>query len=268
MKIATPPSAAEIPIYLGAEGPEERRAGRRDRRRLEHDLLLAQHERLLQPPPSPKARPARARHIADTFDVVGGPMWIIIDDDTERTADLLRPSLALYIGGMGGIRHRRRLGRVSAQPVGDEDLSDPEVILKDLPERERAEFLRQYHEAVDAAHDPAGYRRLRNLLHAWGLTVIATSQDGYCENWERYQRGIARPTPAKEAIRAAPRRLRPPERRRGDVPDRVTVSDRVLGQLGGFPARAFDALIAIMATVVEYPDDRCGHHRRPLRAAR
>jgi hypothetical protein len=28
-------------------------------------------------------------------------MRIIIDDDTERAADLLRPALALYIGGMG-----------------------------------------------------------------------------------------------------------------------------------------------------------------------
>ena len=33
------------------------------------------------------------------------------------------------------------------------------------------------------------------------------------------------------------------------------LSERVLGQLGGFPAKAFDALIATMATVVEYPDD-------------
>ena len=28
-------------------------------------------------------------------------MRIIVDDDIERAADLLRPSLALYIGGMG-----------------------------------------------------------------------------------------------------------------------------------------------------------------------
>ena len=38
---------------------------------------------------------------AHAFDVVGGPMRIIVDDDIERAADLLRPSLALYIGGMG-----------------------------------------------------------------------------------------------------------------------------------------------------------------------
>jgi Family of unknown function (DUF6247) len=68
---------------------------------------------------------------------------------------------------------------VSAEPVQVEDPSDPEVILRDLPERERGQFLRQYHEAVDAAHDPAGYRRLRQLLHAWRLTVIATGRAGY-----------------------------------------------------------------------------------------
>ena len=36
---------------------------------------------------------------------------------------------------------------------------------------------------------------------------------------------------------------------------RAELSERVLGQLGGFPAKAFDALIATMAVVVEYPDD-------------
>ena len=32
-------------------------------------------------------------------------------------------------------------------------------------------------------------------------------------------------------------------------------AERVLGQLGGFPAEALDALIATMSEVVEYPDD-------------
>ena len=36
---------------------------------------------------------------------------------------------------------------------------------------------------------------------------------------------------------------------------RAELSARVLGQLGGFPAKAFDALIAVMAEVAEYPDD-------------
>jgi hypothetical protein len=36
---------------------------------------------------------------------------------------------------------------------------------------------------------------------------------------------------------------------------RAELSERVLGQLGDFPVKAFDALIATMAAVVEYPDD-------------
>jgi alkanesulfonate monooxygenase SsuD/methylene tetrahydromethanopterin reductase-like flavin-dependent oxidoreductase (luciferase family) len=46
------------------------------------------------------ARPG-ARQSPETFDVVGGPLAIIEDDDLERAADQLRPTLALYIGGMG-----------------------------------------------------------------------------------------------------------------------------------------------------------------------
>jgi F420-dependent oxidoreductase-like protein len=46
------------------------------------------------------ARPG-ARHTSASFDVVGGPMRIVVDDDLERAADRIRPSLALYIGGMG-----------------------------------------------------------------------------------------------------------------------------------------------------------------------
>jgi Family of unknown function (DUF6247) len=68
---------------------------------------------------------------------------------------------------------------VTAQPT--EDPADPLVILRDLPKPEREEFLRQYHQAVDAAHDPAGYQSLRRLLHVWSLTVIAAGQPGYYE---------------------------------------------------------------------------------------
>jgi hypothetical protein len=89
---------------------------------------------------------------------------------------------------------------MSAEPVQVEDPDDPEVILRDLPERERGQFLRQYHEAVEAAHDPAGYRRLRRLLHAWRLTVIASSRAGYYEELEAVRNGTAQTTPAEEAI--------------------------------------------------------------------
>ncbi len=95
------PYRTEIPVYLGAEGPR--------------NVALAAEiaDGWLPMFFSPKmndfyatalaegfARPG-ARHSGQTFDVVGGPLGIVPDDDLERAADRLRPSLALYIGGMG-----------------------------------------------------------------------------------------------------------------------------------------------------------------------
>ena len=53
---------------------------------------------------------------------------------------------------------------------------------------------------MDAAHDPAGYRRLQQLLHAWRLTVIATSRAGYYEELKAVHNGSAHTIPAEEAI--------------------------------------------------------------------
>jgi len=92
----------------------------------------------------------------------------------------------------------RKLSHVTAQPM--EDPSDPLMILRDLPEREREEFLRQYHQAVDAAHDPAGYQRLRRLLHVWSLTAIAAGQPGYYEELAAARTGTATTVLVTEAI--------------------------------------------------------------------
>jgi hypothetical protein len=87
-----------------------------------------------------------------------------------------------------------------AEPAQVEDPNDPGDILRDLPEQERAEFLRQYHEAVDAAHDPGGYRQLQRLLRAWRLTVIATTRPGYYEELEAVQNGTAETTRAEQVF--------------------------------------------------------------------
>jgi hypothetical protein len=36
---------------------------------------------------------------------------------------------------------------------------------------------------------------------------------------------------------------------------RAELSERALGQLSGFPAKALDALVATMSMVADYPDD-------------
>jgi Family of unknown function (DUF6247) len=92
----------------------------------------------------------------------------------------------------------RKLSRVTAQST--EDPTDPLVILRDLPEREHEEFLHQYHRAVDAAHDPAGYQHLRRLLHVWSLTAIAAGQPGYYEELAAARAGSATTVPVTDAI--------------------------------------------------------------------
>jgi F420-dependent oxidoreductase-like protein len=95
------PYRTEIPVYLGAEGPKNVALAAEIADgwnviffspRMNDFYAAALAEGF--------ARPG-ARHTAASFDVVGGPMRIIVDDDIERAADLLRPALALYIGGMG-----------------------------------------------------------------------------------------------------------------------------------------------------------------------
>jgi F420-dependent oxidoreductase-like protein len=95
------PYRTEIPIYLGAEGP----------RNVALAAEIADGWNVIFFSPAMNdfyagalaegfARPG-ARHSSATFDVVGGPLAIIADEDLERAADRLRPTLALYIGGMG-----------------------------------------------------------------------------------------------------------------------------------------------------------------------
>jgi F420-dependent oxidoreductase-like protein len=95
------PYRTEIPIYLGAEGPKNVA--------LAAEIADGWSAMFFSPAMNDFyaaalaegfARPG-ARHSGEIFDVVGGPLGIIPDDDLDRAADRVRPSLALYIGGMG-----------------------------------------------------------------------------------------------------------------------------------------------------------------------
>ena len=101
LKSIVRPLRDDIPIHLGAEGPEERRASGRDRRRLAADLLLAEVRRLLPRRAGRRLRPARAPATPPTTSRCRAWSPRSSSDDIEGCADLLRPMYALYIGGMG-----------------------------------------------------------------------------------------------------------------------------------------------------------------------
>jgi F420-dependent oxidoreductase-like protein len=95
------PYRREIPIYLGAEGPKNvALAAEIADGWLPMFFSPAMNDFYATALGEGFGRPG-ARRTGETFDVVGGPLAIIPDDDIERAADHIRPSLALYIGGMG-----------------------------------------------------------------------------------------------------------------------------------------------------------------------
>ena len=74
---------------------------------------------------------------------------------------------------------------MAAEPVEHyEDPLDPQRIFRELPGRERADFLAAYREALDGARDPAGWGNLRRVLRLWSRMVIATNHPGFYEAQE------------------------------------------------------------------------------------
>ena len=74
---------------------------------------------------------------------------------------------------------------MTAQPAEHpEDPLDPQRILRELPGRERANFLAAYREALDGARDPAGWGHLRRVLRLWSGMVITVNRPGFYEAQE------------------------------------------------------------------------------------
>ena len=94
------PLRKDLPIFLGAEGPKNVA--------LAAEIADGWLAAFYSPWHDAEQRAAlaegfgrpAARHTADTFEVAA-MLSVVIDDDVERACDQLRPTLALYIGGMG-----------------------------------------------------------------------------------------------------------------------------------------------------------------------
>ncbi|MDX2969120.1 DUF6247 family protein [Kribbella solani] len=69
---------------------------------------------------------------------------------------------------------------MTAQPV-DSSPDDPAQILRLLPDRWHKQFLQEYHQALDAAHEVWRFQQLRDVLHLWHLRAIAYSKPGFDE---------------------------------------------------------------------------------------
>ncbi|HMC43186.1 MAG TPA: LLM class F420-dependent oxidoreductase [Acidimicrobiales bacterium] len=100
LRSITHPLRPDLPIYLGAEGPKNVALAAEIADGWFPIFYSPRHDRLYREPLAEGfARPG-ARRKPQEFEVCP-TVSVVVDDDVERAADVMRPMLALYIGGMG-----------------------------------------------------------------------------------------------------------------------------------------------------------------------
>ncbi len=100
LKPITHPLRADLPVILGAEGPKNIALAAEIADGWLPIFYAPKHEAMYRESLAEGfARPG-ARRGWDDFEVLAGAP-VIVTDDIEGAADFIRPSIALYIGGMG-----------------------------------------------------------------------------------------------------------------------------------------------------------------------
>ena len=94
------PRRADLPIILGAEGPKNVALAAEIADGWFPIFYSAKHEDMYEDALTEGwARPG-ARRGPDDFEILP-TVSVVVDDDVERAAEAMKPSLALYMGGMG-----------------------------------------------------------------------------------------------------------------------------------------------------------------------
>jgi F420-dependent oxidoreductase-like protein len=100
LKASIHPLRADIPIYLGAEGPKNIALAAELCDGWLALFFSPDHEDFYRDALADGFRRAGARRTPDDFEVAA-TVPLIVHDDVEEAADWLRPMYALYFGGMG-----------------------------------------------------------------------------------------------------------------------------------------------------------------------
>jgi F420-dependent oxidoreductase-like protein len=100
LKPITHPLREDLPIILGAEGPKNIALAAEIADGWLPIFYAPKHEAMYRDSLNEGFARLGARRTADDFEVLAGAP-VIVTDDVEAAADLIRPGIALYIGGMG-----------------------------------------------------------------------------------------------------------------------------------------------------------------------
>jgi F420-dependent oxidoreductase-like protein len=161
LKPITHPLRADLPIYLGAEGPK--------------NVALAAEIcdgwiPLWYSPYREEVHADSLTHAPDDFDIVQG-VTVNITDDLDSAYDAMRPTLGFYVGGMGSKDHNfhkalmARMGYPeAAQKIQDHFLAG-----------ERAEAAAAVpNEFIDEVALLGSRERIRDRLQAWKESRVTT----------------------------------------------------------------------------------------------
>ena len=119
LNIMTHPLRADLPIFLGAEGPKNVALAAEIADGWFPIFYAPKHEELYGPSLREGFARPTARHTADDFEILA-TVTVALDDDLEAAYNRLRPMIALYVGGMGAQEMNfhadvfRRLGHEAA----------------------------------------------------------------------------------------------------------------------------------------------------------
>ena len=100
LKSTVHPLRTDIPIYLGAEGPKNVAMAAEIADGWLPVFFSPKSEKFYRDALSEGFAREGARHTFADFEIPAS-VPIIINDDIEAAADIIRPTLALYVGGMG-----------------------------------------------------------------------------------------------------------------------------------------------------------------------
>lgn len=100
LNVMTHPLRADLPIFLGAEGPKNVALAAELADGWFPIFYAPRHEELYAPFLAEGFGRMGARRSPDNFEILP-TVNVAIDDDLARAYDSLRPTLALYVGGMG-----------------------------------------------------------------------------------------------------------------------------------------------------------------------
>ncbi|WP_020673647.1 LLM class F420-dependent oxidoreductase [Amycolatopsis nigrescens] len=170
LKSTVHPLHKDLPIYLAAEGPKNVA--------LSAEICDGWLPLFFSPKSNAFyksaieegfARPG-ARRTAKDFEVAAS-VPVIVHDDVEKAADLIRPALALYIGGMGAKQvnfHRDVFARMGYEKVADEV---QELYLAGRKEEAVAAIPTSLVEDTSLIGPAA---KIRDELAAWEESVVTT----------------------------------------------------------------------------------------------